>query len=95
MRKPLSSRASVSSGGRLDVDRQDVLAEPGQKSRLDQRRLATARGAVDQPDLERQVGVDLLDLPLPESDAVRQSVSIPRSRKQFQEEVGIMLIERS
>ena len=29
--------------GRLDVNRQDVLAEPGQKSRLDQRRLAAAR----------------------------------------------------
>ncbi len=72
-----------------------MLAEPGQKSRLDQRRLATARGTVDQPDLERQVGVDLLDLALPELDAVGQSVSIPRSRQQFQEEIGVMLIERS
>ena len=72
-----------------------MLAEPGQKSRLDQRRLAAARGTVDQPDLEGQVGVDLLDLALPESDAVRQSVPVPRSGKQFQEEVGIMLIERS
>ena len=81
--------------GRLDVNRQDVLAEPGQKSRLDQRRLAAARGAVDQPDLESQVGVDLLDLALPELDAVRQSVPIPRTGQEFQEEVGIMLIERS
>ena len=81
--------------GRLDVNRQDVLAEPGQKSRLHQRRLAAARGTVDQPDLESQVGVDLLDLPLPELDAVGQSVPVPRSGKQFQEEVGIMLIEGS
>ena len=81
--------------GRLDVNRQDVLAEPGQKSRLDQRRLAAARGTVDQPDLESQVGVDLLDLSLPESDAVGQSIPVPRSGQQFQEEVGIMLIEGS
>ena len=81
--------------GRLDVHRKDVLAEPGQKSRLDERRLPAARGTVDQPDLEGQVGVDLLDLSLPESDAVGQSIPIPRSGKQFQEEVGIMLIKRS
>ena len=29
--------------GRLDVNRKDVLAQPGQKSRLDQRRLAATR----------------------------------------------------
>ena len=81
--------------GRLDVDRKDVLAETGQESRLDQRRLAAARGTVDQPHLESQVGVDLLDLALPESDAVGQSVPVPRSGKQFQEEVGIMLVEGS
>ena len=81
--------------GRLDVDRKDVLAEPGQESRLDQRRLAATRGTVDQPHLESQVGVDLLDLSLPESDAVRQSIPVPRSGKQFQEEVGIMFIEGS
>ncbi len=33
-------------------------------------------GTVDQPDLEGQVGVDLLDLSLPESDAVRQSIPV-------------------
>ena len=65
--------------GRLDVNRKDVLAEPGQESRLDQRRLAATRGTVDQPHLEGQVGVDLLDLALPESDAVRQSVPVPRT----------------
>ena len=82
-------------GGRLDVDRKDVLAQPGQQSRLDQRRLCRNPRAVDQPNLESQVGVDLLDLSLPESDAVGQSIPVPRSGKQFQEEVGIMLIERS
>ncbi len=81
--------------GRLDVDRQDMLRQPGQQSRLYQRRLAATRGTVDQPDPERQVGVDLLDLSLPEPDAVRQSIPVPRSGKQFQEEVGIMLVEGS
>ena len=69
--------------------------QPGQKPRLDQRRLPATRGTVDQPDPESQVGVDLLDLSLPESDALRQSVSISRSGQEFQEEVGIVLIERS
>ena len=95
LRKPFEQPGFGLLRGRLDVNRKDVLAEPGQESRLDQRRLAAARGTVDQPDLEGQVGVDLLDLPLPELDAVRQSVPVPRSGKQFQEEVGIMLIERS
>ena len=44
---------------------------------------------------ERQVGVDLLDLALPESDALGQSLPIPRSGKQFQKELGIVLIKRS
>ena len=48
-------------GRRLDVDRQDVLGQPGQQARLDQRRLAAARGAVDQPDPEGLVGVGRLD----------------------------------
>ena len=81
--------------GRLDVNRKDMLAQPGQKPRLDQRRLAATRGTVDQPHLERQVGVDLLDLSLPEPDAVGQTIPVPRSGKQFQEEVGIMLVEGS
>ena len=81
--------------GRLDVDRQDMLRQPGQKSRLDQRRLAATRGTVDQTHPKRLVGVDLLDLSLPEPDAVGQSIPVPRSGKQFQEEVGIMLVEGS
>src|SRR6516165_9799434 len=81
--------------GGLDVNREDVLAQPGQESRLDQRRFPAARGAVDQTDLERPVGVDWLDPSLPELEAVRQSVAIPRSGEQFHEEVGIMLIERA
>ena len=40
-------------GGRLDVDRQTTsLRQPGQQPRLDQRRLAAARGTVDQADVE-------------------------------------------
>ncbi len=80
---------------RLDVDRQDLLAQPGQEAGLDQRRLAATRRAVDQSDLEGQVGVDPLDLPLPELDAIRQAIPVSRSGKQFQEEVGIMGVERS
>ena len=71
------------------------MAEPREESRLDQRRFPAARGTVDQPDLEASVGVDLLDPALPELDAVRQSVSIARAGQEFQEEVGIMFIERS
>ena len=44
LRRPLSNRASVSSGGRLDVDRRTCLRQPGQQARLDQRRLAAPRG---------------------------------------------------
>ena len=95
MRKPSEQSGFRLLRGRFDVDRKDVLSQPGQKSRLHQRRLAATRGTVDQPHLEGQVGIDLLDLSLPESDAVRQSVPVPRSGKQFQEEVGIMLIEGS
>ena len=43
-------------GRRLDVNREDVLLEPGQQPRLDQRRFAAARGAVDQADLEGASG---------------------------------------
>ena len=82
-------------GGCLDVDRKDVLAQPGQQSRLDQRDFAATRWAVDQPHPERLVGIDLLDLSLPEPDALGQSIPVPRSGKQFQEEVGIVLIEGS
>ena len=79
--------------GRLDVDRQDMLRQPGQKSRLDQRRLAAARGTVDQPHPEGLVGVGPFDPGLPEPDAVGQTVPVPRSGQQFQEEVGVMLVE--
>ena len=72
-----------------------MLAQPGQQSCLDQRRLPAARGTVDQPDPEGLVGIDLLDLSLPEPDALGQSVPVPRSGQQFQEEVGIVLIEGS
>ena len=72
-----------------------MLTETGQETRLEQRRLPATRGTVDQPNLESQVGVNLLDRSLPESDAVRQPIPVPRSGKQFEEEVSIMLIEGS
>ena len=59
LRKPLQQPGLGLLGRRLDVDRQDVLGQPGQQARLDQRRLAAARRAVDQADLERLVGVGL------------------------------------
>ena len=90
---PCSSRASVSSGGRLDVDGQDVARQPGQQPRLDQRRLAAARRPVDQPDPEGLVGVGRLDPGLPEPDALGQTVPVPRAGQQLQEEVGIVLVE--
>ena len=77
----------------LDVNRQDFLAEPGQKPRLDQRRFAAARRAVDQTDRERRVGIVLLDAPLPEPEAVGQAVAVARTRQQLEEEVGVMGVE--
>ena len=90
---PLSSRASVSAGGRLDVNRQDVLAQPGQQPRLHQRRLAAARGTVDQADPEGRVGVGRLDPGLPEPEALGQAVAVARAGQQLQEEVGVVLVE--
>ena len=80
--------------GRLDVDRQDVLGQPGQQARLDQRRLAAARGTVDQADPEGLVRVGRLDPGLPEPDALGQAVAVARAGQQLQEEVGVVLVER-
>ena len=70
-----------------------MLAQPGQQPRLDQRRLAAARGPVDQPDPEGRVGVGLLDPGLPEPEALGQAVPVPRAGQQFEEEVGVVLVE--
>ena len=80
-------------GGRFDVYPQNMFSKPWKKSRFHQRRLPTTRRSVDQPQPERQVGVDLLDLSFPKPNAVRQTISVTWSGKQFQEEVGILLIE--
>ena len=79
---------------RLDVDRQHVLGQPGQQARLDQRRLAAARRAVDQPDLERGVGVGRFDPGLPEPEALGQAVAVAGAGQQLEEEVGVVLVER-
>ena len=81
--------------GRLDVNGQDVLRQPGQQPCFDQRRLAATRGSVDQPHPEGLVGVGLFDAILPEPNAVGQTVSVSWSGKQFQEEVGVVSIEGS
>ena len=81
--------------GRLDVDRKDVLAQPGQKSRLDQR--ATCRIPRDRRSAPpgRSGRGRSARSSLPEPDAVGQTVPVPWSGQQFQEEVGIMLVEGS
>ena len=92
--RPCSSRASVSAGGRLDVNRQHMLGQPGQQPRLDQRRLAAARGTVDQADPEGGVGVGRLDPGLPEPEALGQAVAIAGAGQELEEEVGVVLVER-
>jgi hypothetical protein len=79
--------------GRLDIDHQDVLRYPRQQPCFHQRRLAAARWSVDQPDTECSVRVVCFDACLPEPDALRESFSVSWSRKQFQEEVGVVLVE--
>ena len=61
---------------RLDVNRQDVPGQPGQETRLDHRRLAATTGPVDQPHAKRLVGIERLDLALPEPEALGQSVPV-------------------
>ena len=64
-------RESVSFGRRLDIDRSGRDPQPGQQARLDQRRLAAARRAIDQADPEGRVGVGRFDAGLPEPDRSR------------------------
>ena len=73
----------------FDVDSDDILRESWQKSRLDQRRFAATRWAVDQSDRERVVGIGFFDPRLPEPQAVRQTLAIAGARQQFQKEVGV------
>ena len=81
-------------GRRLDVDRQHLPGQPRQEPRLDQRRLAAARGAVDQPHLEGGVGIGRFDPRLPEPQALGQAVSVAGVGEQFEEEIGVVAIER-
>ena len=81
-------------GRRLDVNREDMLLQPGQQPRLDQRRLAAARGAVDQADLEGGVGVGRLDAGLPEPERIGKAVAVAGAGEQLEEEVGVVLVER-
>ena len=79
---------------RLDVNWNQMMRKPGQQSRLHQRRLAAAGRSVDQPHRKGPVGVHFLDAVLPETDAVGQPFPIPSPGQQFQEEIGILRIER-
>ena len=71
-----------------------MLLQPGQQPRLDQRRLAAARGAVDQADLEGGVGVGRLDAGLPEPERIGQAVAVAGAGEELEEEVGVVLVER-
>ncbi len=82
-------------GGGLDVDRQHAWGEPGQEARFHQRRLAAARRAMDQTYWERVVGVDGFDARLPEPDTGGQAVAVARAGHELEEEVGVVLVERS
>ena len=92
--RPAAAAASVSSGVASMYTGQHVLAQPGQQARLDQRRLAAARGAVDQPDLEGGVGVGGFDPGLPEPEALGQAVAVAGAGQELQEEVGVVAVER-
>ena len=61
---------------RLDVNRKDMFRQPGQKSRLHERRLAATRGPVDQSHPEGFVGIGPFNQRLPEPDAVGQSLPV-------------------
>ena len=74
----------------LHVNRDDVSGQPGQKPRSNQRRLAAARRTVDQADGERVIRVGLFDASLPEADAVRQALPVPRTGEQLQKEISVV-----
>ena len=71
-----------------------ICGQPRQQPRFDQRRFAAARRAVDQSNRKRLVRIGLLDTRLPEPDAVGQPIPVSWPGQQFQEEVGILGIER-
>src|SRR5262249_52440837 len=70
-----------------------VLAQASKQTRFDQGTFPASARSVDQPHPEGQVGIKLFDSPLPKSDGLGQSIPIPWSRQQLQEEVGIVLVE--
>ena len=81
--------------GGFHVDGDDVLAQPGQEARLHQRRLAAARGPVEQAHGEGGVGVALLDAGLPEADTLGQPVAIAWPGEQFEEKIRVVRIKRA
>ena len=94
LRRPREQPGFGLVGRRLDVDGPHVAGQPRQQARLDQRRLAAARRAVDQADAERLVRVGRLDPVLPEPQALRQAVAVARAGQELEEEVGVVLVER-
>ncbi len=78
---------------RLDVDRQHVIAEPGDQPRLDQRRLARSRRAVHQADRQPLVGCGPVELPLPEAEALGQPRAVARAGQELEEEVSVAGLE--
>ena len=78
----------------LDVDGNHILGQSRQQARLDQRRLTATGRTINQPHRKRIIGIGFFNARFPEADAVRQAVSVPRPRQQFQEEVSVMGVER-
>jgi hypothetical protein len=74
--------------GRLDKHRANAFGQPRQQARLDQRRFAAPGWTIDKP--HREGTVRLLDSVFPETKAVRQPISVARTRKQLEEEVGVV-----
>src|SRR5262249_34525719 len=79
----------------LDVNSDPVVGQPRQRARLHQRRLAATRRAVEQSHREGALGIGFFDAPLPEAEAVGQTLAVPRAGQQLQEEIGIVGVERT
>ena len=82
-------------GGRLHVDGDHALCESWQQSGFDQGRLAATARSEDHAHREGLLRVGLLDADLPEVDALGEPVGASGAGEQFEEEIGVVLVEGS
>ena len=80
---------------RLEIDRRDMFSQARQEPRLDQRRFTAPGRTINHPHTKRLVRVSRLDPRLPKPQSVRQPLSVARTGQQFEEEVGVVLVERA